>query len=279
MSANADAGERPAREDARGGRALVLRILSAMVLIPLALAVAWAGGAVLAAWVGALALGLVYEWRGLVRHAVGWPETVLLAVGALGVVGLAALGRTDGSLLTLTGAGTAAGLLGSLRGRDGFYALFGAFYLLAPALAFLWLRAGEDGFFWVLWLFSVVWTTDTGAYIAGRMIGGPAFAPYSSPNKTWAGLLGGIAFALAAGTTVAWFLFEPGSSRALIWFMTLGLLISVVTQAGDIFESGLKRHFRVKDTGRLIPGHGGLLDRLDGFLFAAMMLSLALAFR
>ena len=123
----------------------------------------------------------------------------------------------------------------------------------------------EMGLAALLWLFAVVWVSDVMAYVCGRLIGGPKLWPRVSPNKTWAGFLGGTAFSVAAATGVAAFFGAP----ALIPVAIVSLIAAVVSQGGDLFESSLKRRFGVKDSGRLIPGHGGLLDRVDGLLFAA----------
>ena len=130
----------------------------------------------------------------------------------------------------------------------------------------LWLRGvPELGLALLVWLFVVVWTTDTAAYFAGRAIGGPRLAPAISPSKTWAGLCGGMLGAALTGALAAWLL---GSGR-LLQAAGLGALLAVVAQLGDLVESGSKRAAGVKDSGTLIPGHGGLLDRVDGLLFAA----------
>jgi phosphatidate cytidylyltransferase len=123
------------------------------------------------------------------------------------------------------------------------------------------MRNAPAGFRNVLFLVFVVWGTDIGAYLIGRLIGGPRLAPRISPGKTWSGALGGLAAAALAGAGAG---YEHPFAAAV-----LALLLSVIAQAGDLLESALKRHFGVKDSGTLIPGHGGLLDRLDGVLTAA----------
>ena len=157
----------------------------------------------------------------------------------------------------------------------------GFFYCQLPAVSLLWIRERAEyaglgtGFDLLIWVFLVVWSTDIGAYFAGRAIGGPKLAPSISPNKTVAGLLGGVVCAaILAG---AW-VYYVGLPAKLLW---LAVLFAVAAQAGDLFESGLKRRAGVKDSGTWLPGHGGLLDRLDGLvpvaiLTAAMMVTGAL---
>jgi len=142
----------------------------------------------------------------------------------------------------------------------------GVLYIVVPALALLWLRGDPDwGRVCVLWLFAVVWATDIGAYLAGRRFGGPLLAPKTSPHKTWAGALGGIAAALAVSALAAP-IAAPTHPFALVAF---GAVLSVAAQLGDLLESAIKRHFHVKDTSHVIPGHGGVFDRVDGLLLAA----------
>jgi len=145
--------------------------------------------------------------------------------------------------------------------------LVGALYIGLPCWALLSLRAdpvaGRDTLFWVL---AEGWAADTGAYTFGRLIGGPKLAPVISPNKTWAGLAGGISMAAIVGVGAALLL----DQTAVLTLAGLSALIGAVSQGGDLIESWVKRHFGVKDTGSIIPGHGGLLDRVDGLLTAAV---------
>lgn len=149
--------------------------------------------------------------------------------------------------------------------------VFGFFYCLLPAVSLLWIRERAEfagigtGFDLLIWVFLVVWSTDIGAYFAGRAIGGPKLAPSISPNKTIAGLVGGvISAALLAG---AW-VYHAQLPASLLW---LAVLFAVAAQLGDLFESGLKRRAGVKDSGTWLPGHGGLLDRLDGLVPVAIL--------
>lgn len=155
-------------------------------------------------------------------------------------------------------------------GRMGWL-IAGAFYIGLPCWALLSLRAdpshGRETLFWLL---AVVWATDTGAYAFGRLIGGPKLAPIISPNKTWAGLAGGIGMAAIIGVVSA----LVADHQAVLMLAGWSALTGAVSQSGDLVESWVKRHFGVKDTGTIIPGHGGLLDRVDGLLVAALFVAI-----
>ena len=144
----------------------------------------------------------------------------------------------------------------------------GVAYVSLTCLSLIQLRSPELGgsLPLLLYLLVVVWATDIGAYFAGRSIGGPKLAPRISPKKTWAGLAGGIIAAMAVGGILGFFFPFPESFVQAAW---LGALLAIISQMGDLFESWMKRQAGVKDSGNLIPGHGGILDRVDGFTFAA----------
>lgn len=145
----------------------------------------------------------------------------------------------------------------------------GFVYALLPALALLWLRdRAPQGLELVFWVFIVTWTTDIGAFFAGRAIGGPKLAPAISPNKTWAGLVGGMVSAGVAGWAWVEYVMLPTS---LIW---LAPVFAAAAQGGDLFESWLKRRAGAKDSGNMLPGHGGILDRLDGLVVVATLTAL-----
>ncbi len=164
-----------------------------------------------------------------------------------------------------------------IRGKAGFagWGLAGVFYATALYFSVLVLRIGGQGegsaflgLVAILFLFAVVWASDVFAYFAGRTFGGPKLAPRISPNKTWSGFLGGIAGGMIAGYAVV-AVALPG--QAGLYQVALALALSLASIAGDLFESAFKRRFGVKDSGRLIPGHGGFMDRLDGFIFAVAL--------
>ncbi|MFP5329304.1 MAG: phosphatidate cytidylyltransferase [Alphaproteobacteria bacterium] len=157
-----------------------------------------------------------------------------------------------------------------VRGWGAAWYLSGFAYALLSAVSLLWVRdRADNGIALVLWVFILVWSVDIGAYFAGRAIGGPKLAPAVSPNKTWAGFYGGIvAAALLSG---AWALFSGLSPVLLL----LAPLFAVASQGGDLFESWMKRRAGLKDSGRWLPGHGGVFDRLDGLLPVAILTALA----
>ncbi len=153
-----------------------------------------------------------------------------------------------------------------------FWLVCGLFYIVLPCWALLLLRsdpmAGQETLFW---LFAVVWSSDTGAYVFGNLIGGPKMSPVISPKKTWSGLMGGIVSAGLVGLITA-FVLQKDSFLALAgWSAVIG----IACQAGDLLESWVKRYFGVKDSGIIVPGHGGLFDRVDGLLAAAVAVAMA----
>lgn len=146
----------------------------------------------------------------------------------------------------------------------------GILYISIPSGILIWLRGDvASGMITIFWLFAVVWTADIAAYISGRSIGGPKLAPRISPKKTWAGFIGGITIAtLVAGSFAVYW---DGSPLLLgIW----GAVVAIASQAGDLLESAIKRHFGVKDSSTLIPGHGGVLDRVDALVAGAVAIAI-----
>jgi phosphatidate cytidylyltransferase len=267
--------------------ALRRRVLSAAVLIALALAGVVAGGWGFGLLVLACAAVLALEWAALAARL--WPESggggaavagaLALAVPALAVAVLL-LGLPAGYALALLIAGAAlAGLAGGLLGgTPAGWAAAGVLYFGLPALALVWLRTmpGGAGLATVLWLFVVVWATDIAAYAVGRTVGGPRLAPRISPGKTWSGLWGGVAGAALAGAVGAALIpgSNPGTTGRVLAAGAVGAVLAVIGQLGDLAESFLKRRAGIKDSGALIPGHGGALDRLDSLLATAPALGL-----
>ena len=239
------------------------------MLAPLALGCIWVGGVSFTGLVALISIGLCYEWLGLCgqRSALA---AALFAALPVSVV-LTAMGETMSVLvllMTATAAGTALG-----RGLSLTRPLaFGIPYLGLGAVALVWLRQpAEGGGVNVIVLLLVIWASDIGAYMAGRAFGGPRLAPVISPGKTWSGALGGLVAAAAVGVAASAILGKGAPSWRPVAF---AVLLGVVSQVGDLFESLLKRHFGVKDSGSMIPGHGGLLDRLDAVLAAAPVAAL-----
>ncbi len=253
------------------GSPLRTRVLSALVLLPVVLGALYLGGLGFALLLALAAILMAGEWDRLTGGAgFGLPGlasalslSVILALGYYGHAGWALLALLP-AVLILAG-------LSRLDGRSMIWPVLGLFWLGLPCLALLWLRMGDNGMLAVSWLFLAVWSCDTGAYFAGRSMGGPKLARRISPKKTWSGLLGGMLLAAAASAVLAVAL----EQRDAVHFAILGALLALISQCGDLAESALKRHFDVKDSGALIPGHGGILDRVDGVLFAAPALALA----
>jgi phosphatidate cytidylyltransferase len=151
-------------------------------------------------------------------------------------------------------------------------AAYGVFYIAPAGICLIWLRSTNQGEWWTLMLLLVTWSADIGAFAVGSLLKGPKLWPRFSPNKTWSGFLGGLVFATLAGLAVNALL---DLRIPWLWALTIGLFGGFATMAGDLWESWLKRRFGVKDSGDLIPGHGGLLDRVDGLLFAAVAVAFA----
>ncbi len=255
-------------------RELGLRIASALVLAPLVVAAVYAGGWAFALVVGAAALVMVWEWNRLCGSSALGGFFHGLAV--IAVIGLAVAGKPLIALAAaLVLAGVAVTLAVALE-RSLAWVAVGVIYLSIPVAALIWLRGGlAEGRHIVLWLLAVVWASDIGAYAVGRALGGPRLAPRISPQKTWSGALGGTGLAALVGLGAAYA--GPGLARG-VGLIVASLGLSLAAQAGDLAESAVKRHFHAKQSGGLIPGHGGMLDRADGLLFAApLAAALALA--
>ncbi|MDO9062403.1 MAG: phosphatidate cytidylyltransferase [Bradyrhizobium sp.] len=254
----------PAANAEQGSRNLVMRVLAALVLAPAAIAIAYAGGWLWAALVTLAAIGLYVEWLIIVGAA---RETRVIASGAsalvLGGFGLAS-GRIDAALVVL-----AIGLVAvaSLSAERRIWNAAGFVYAAAAEIASVLVRLDPvKGFAALMLVLLVVWMSDIGGYFAGRGIGGPKLWPRVSPKKTWAGAVGGFALSLVvAGGFAA---FGYGQLGPLL---LLAAVLSIASQLGDLFESAVKRRFGVKDSSHIIPGHGGLMDRLDGYIAAVVL--------
>jgi len=216
-------------------------------------------GGVLASW---------EWWRLCAPDSRPLAPLIAIAGGVLAVCAASAAGAFSTAGWLIAVAGMAAAMVGArAAGTDARWLTLGALYLPTACLALIWLRyAPELGGMVVFWLVAVVWATDTGAYLVGRIVGGPKLAPRISPKKTWSGLLGGALAAAAVGLATA---MVSGMGGALALALSSAVL-ALLSQVGDLIESRLKRRAGVKDSGTLIPGHGGLLDRVDGLLAAAV---------
>jgi phosphatidate cytidylyltransferase len=258
----------------RIGADLGPRVAAAVVLGVAALAVSWVGGVVFVTvwWIASVAV--FWEWQRIVsterllaRLAAG---IVLIAVAAL----FALHNRALLGVVALAAAAVATGLVAAPERR--IWAGAGALYAGAQVVSLGLLEASPAyGFGAILWLFAIVWGADVAAYFAGRTIGGPKLWVRVSPGKTWSGAVAGAVVGAALGLALALAL-VPGPLRIARVF-ELGLAAAVVSELGDLFESAVKRRFGVKDSSRLIPGHGGLMDRLDSFIAAAVFAALVAA--
>jgi phosphatidate cytidylyltransferase len=259
-----DSKATPAAMAEQGSRNLLVRVAAALVLAPVAIAIAYAGGWPWAVLVTLAAIGLYVEWLtiiGVAREArIAGSGAVALAIAGVCL----ATARIDAALVVLA-LGLAA--IALLSPRQRIWATAGYCYAAASEIASVLVRLDQVcGFVALILILLVVWVTDIGGYFAGRGLGGPKLWPRVSPKKTWAGAIGGFAASLAvSGGFAAFGLGRPGS------FLLLGAALSVVSQAGDLFESAVKRRFGVKDSSHIIPGHGGLLDRLDGYVAAVVI--------
>lgn len=248
---------------------LALRICSALVLVPLAIGTAYVGGWPFAAFWGIAAIGVLWEWMSLVAGADR--RSVLLTGGASIAIALAlVVTRHQQAAMIVLAMGTlGAAALAPAERRT--WVAAGIPYAGALGVAPVVLRTdGEHGFLAMILLFVVVWTTDIVAYFVGRAVGGPKLMPQVSPKKTWSGALGGTIAAVVAAVIVA----KTAALMGLFAIAMLAVVLSVFAQGGDLLESFLKRRFGAKDSSHLIPGHGGLMDRLDGFVTASVVAAL-----
>lgn len=233
---------------------LGLRLMSAIALIPFGLFTVWAGGTLLAIACGLFAALMAYEW---VRMTASPTMKWIVALAILPFIP-AAFGELLWSVWALIGAVLVASLIhpiGKKRGAESF----GMIYVAGMPLALYLLRMGPwDGVAAALIFMGIVWGSDSAAYFSGRLLKGPLLHP-DSPSKTWSGAIGAVVFSMLCGLLAA----HLTSGNQIVWVF-MGGLISIVAQLGDLFESTLKRRYGIKDSSGFVPGHGGLLDRVDG---------------
>ena len=242
---------------------LKTRILSALVLIPLAVGAAWAGGAVFAALCALAGVLIGWEWSRLFYTSKEKRNFLGLWTGGGAIIAAILASTTPLFLLPLSGVVFFAPLIWIFARESRILPALGGIYAAFPVAALILFRNGAEYGIWaIVWLFGIVWATDIAAYFTGKTLGGPKLSPRWSPNKTWTGLLGGVAAASLVGIFIAHAL---GNTSGLILAVLSGAM-AIVAQMGDIFESSLKRQAGVKDSSQLIPGHGGVMDRLDGLI-------------
>ncbi|MDO1559951.1 phosphatidate cytidylyltransferase [Brevundimonas sp. 2R-24] len=255
-----------------------LRAASTAVLAPAAIAALYLGGLPFMLMIAVSTAFLAFEWTQMSQSRRKGPLTFLLTVtivaGCIGAYAdelplawaVCAIGALILAVVARTGGGWA--------GR----AWFGVLYLAVPIVLMVWLRLQDEGGRWTILLFAITWGADIAAYLAGSAIGGAKLAPRLSPNKTWAGFIAGLVAgsAVAALVTLSFAMAGPEwriTGLPVLWAALVGLAGALATMSGDLFESALKRRYGVKDSGDIIPGHGGLLDRVDGLLFAAVVVA------
>jgi phosphatidate cytidylyltransferase len=258
---------------------LSTRVLSALAMAALALVTAYQGGWAFALLWLAAGIAMMVEWTDMVGVAPRRPVQVILGLG-LAALTVPLLSGADIGLSAAVGLAFAAG--GSLLARGTVNKLWAASGFAYAALIVLVppiVRSHPDlGILGLLWMFAVVWATDIAAYFTGRALGGPKLCPAISPKKTWSGFMGGVVAAALSGLLVAWSGRQFGLSLpfGLFSIAVLSVVASVASQVGDLGESALKRHCDVKDSSHLIPGHGGVMDRLDGFWAVCLIVAVVL---
>jgi phosphatidate cytidylyltransferase len=263
------------REHGRSFADLGPRIISSIVLAAVAIAVLWASGIAFALFWLAAGLAILWEWQALIGEARHRRRFLIGAAGIAIAAAFASYIALGIAFLTLALAAALTTLIAEDRRR--VFAGAGVLYAGALVVCVIALRQSDAyGLIAIAWLFALVWGTDIMAYFGGRLIGGPKLWPRVSAGKTWSGTLVGIfcgaLFALALAVMVL-------DRAPILPLFFLGVLLAAISQAGDLAESALKRRFRVKDSGALIPGHGGVMDRLDGFTAACVCAALIGALR
>ena len=236
-------------------RDIGMRAASAAVLAPLAIIALWAGGWGFIILMGLAAGILAMEWGAISERRAPVLIGVAVAFAVLGAMIAAYVGDFSAALVLLVFGAIAASLFARAVKGSGLDAAYGVLYIGWPMVLLVWLRNLPDGGRWTILLFSVTWAADIAAYLVGNMLKGPKLWPRFSPNKTWSGFAGGLLGGMLAAAAA------------------VGLAGALATMAGDLWESALKRRFGVKDAGAIIPGHGGLLDRVDGLMFAVVIIA------
>ena len=247
------------------------RILSSTILLPLGILAVWSGGVVLAVAAGLIGAMMAFEWARMQNPTRPALQAIILGAGALACTTLSGIGEFHWMApCLLVFALAAAAFRDTWIGR--IESFCGAVYVGAPSAVFIWIRNRPDeGLILAFALAIGTWASDISAYFTGRTFGGPKLLPETSPKKTWSGFFGGI-----VGGALAVAAFAVAVHASWVVGLFAGAIISIVGQAGDMFESLVKRHFQVKDSSGLIPGHGGVLDRMDSLMAASLVCALAL---
>jgi phosphatidate cytidylyltransferase len=275
MSSIAASGDMAPRADVSASSVLLRsRVVSALLLGPLVLVVLYVGYPAFELLVAAAVAVMAFEWCRLCSGGAFGPSGYLFAATVVAGVGAAAAGLYGAAFAVVAAGAILVGVIAAAEsGRITAWNAAGVVAVGLTGISLVWLRASPDGLAVAFWFVIAIWITDIAAFFAGRAIGGPRLAPSISPNKTWAGLAGGVAG--AAIWSVLWALWTDGGQPGTL--VLAGAGTAVLAQLGDLGESLVKRRFGAKDAGTLIPGHGGLLDRVDGIMGAAPIVALSIA--
>ena len=252
---------------------LLVRAISSLVLGPPVLAAVYFGAPFSSTLIFLCACILAWEWANLCGRGSLERLGILLITSVCGVMLIAVFDHFQFALLATLAATSVFLVLAQTvyrHTKNVLWYVIGSLYISISSLALLWIRdSSESGLYIFFWVLFVVWATDIGAYFTGRSLGGPKIAPGISPNKTWSGLIGGMTSA-----AIVSYVFAQWIDNVAVWELVIvGALLAVVSQAGDFFESHVKRIFNAKDSSKLIPGHGGLFDRVDGLLACAIVVA------
>ncbi|WP_293906944.1 phosphatidate cytidylyltransferase [Phenylobacterium sp.] len=260
---------------------LGLRVASAAVIGPAALAATWFGGwpylVLIAIGVALLAI----EWGGMSAPVSPTRVAAAVAAAVLIAVFVGYRGHFHWAWAAILASAAAAAVVARGVAERPADAAYGVLYIAPAALCLVWLRGTNQGEWWMMMLFAATWGADIGAFAVGSILKGPKLWPRFSPNKTWSGFFGGLLAATLAAVGVetlpdllqgVWPILRPFELNVFAAAL-IGLAVGLATMAGDLWESALKRRFGVKDSGDLIPGHGGLLDRVDGLMFAVVVMA------
>lgn len=250
------------------------RLATSAVFAPIALGAVYYGFPIFELLIAAMAAAVMWEYVHIYGKA-GFPPRAVIGMWiVIAMVGLS-IGNVLLAFIIILSAAALFYLSDKSGGRNGISTIHGAvLYAGVPAICLVVVReTGDAGT--VFWLLAVVWATDIGAYVSGRLMGGPRLAPSISPNKTWSGAIGGLVAATLAGGIVG--VIVGGESSFMNLMLAAGL--SCFSQFGDLAESWFKRRHGVKDSGKLVPGHGGVMDRVDGLWAAAPLVAIACVVR
>ncbi len=274
----ADEGSSPPHPKPVPSKELTTRVLSALVMVAAALLTAYWGGWPFALFWLAAGIAIVVEWTDMTEIE---PRRLVQAILGFGLAALTLLFLLGSGLwlsLAVGLASLAAAAFAVSGAQKRVWAVSSFIYAVPIVLVPPIIRAHPDlGILGLLWMFAVVWATDIAAYFTGRAFGGPKLCPPISPKKTWSGFVGGVVAATAGGVLVAWIGKRYGAlPLSLPGIAALCIVASIASQVGDLGESALKRHCQVKDSSHLIPGHGGVMDRLDGFWAVCLIVALVL---